>query len=54
MSILDRFIARNFLTGSSIVLMILLSLFGFLTLAEALEDVGEGAFTTFDALAIVG
>lgn len=34
--------------------MILLSLFGFLTLAEALEDVGKGMFTTFDALAIVG
>ena len=54
MSILDRYIARSFLTGSSIVLMVLLSLFGFLTLAEALEDVGEGAFTTLDALAIVG
>ncbi len=54
MSIIDRYIARNFLSGSSIVLMILLSLFGFLTLAEALEDVGKGMFTTFDALAIVG
>lgn len=53
MSIIDRFIARNFLSGASIVLMILLSLFGFLTLAEALEDVGKGLFTTFDALAIV-
>jgi len=53
MSIIDRFIARNFLSGASIVLMILLSLFGFLTLAEALEDVGEGLFTTFDALAVV-
>jgi len=36
------------------VLMILLSLFAFLTLAEALEDVGKGMFTTFDALTIVG
>jgi len=54
MSIIDRFIARNFLSGASIVLMILVSLFGFLTLAEALEDVGKGVFTTFDALAIVG
>ncbi|NOX70531.1 MAG: LPS export ABC transporter permease LptG [Gammaproteobacteria bacterium] len=54
MSIIDRFIARNFLSGASIVLMILLSLFAFLTLAEALEDVGKGMFTTFDALTIVG
>ena len=54
MSIINRFIALNFLIGASIVLMILVSLFGFLTLAEALEDVGKGTFTTFDALAIVG
>jgi lipopolysaccharide export system permease protein len=53
MLIIDRFIAKNFLSGASIVLLILVSLFGFLTLAEALEDVGKGLFTTFDALAIV-
>ena len=48
MSIIDRYIARNFLSGSSIVLMILLSFFVFLTLAEALEDVGTGMFTPFE------
>ena len=54
MSIVDRYVARNFLSGAAIVLFILLALFGFLTLSEELEDVGKGAFTTFDALRVVG
>lgn len=54
MPIVDRYIARNFLSGAAIVLFVLLSLFGFLTLAEELENVGKGAFTTIDALTVVG
>ena len=54
MPIVDRYIARNFLSGAAIVLFILLSLFGLLTLSDVLEDVGKGAFTTFDALTVVG
>ncbi|TDJ09859.1 MAG: LptF/LptG family permease, partial [Gammaproteobacteria bacterium] len=54
MPIVDRYIARNFLSGAAIVLFILLSLFGLLTLADVLEDVGKGAFTTIDALTVVG
>lgn len=54
MLIVDRYVARNFLSGAAIVLFVLLSLFGFLTLSDELEDVGKGAFTTFDALTVVG
>jgi lipopolysaccharide export system permease protein len=53
MSLIDRYIARNFLSGSAIVLLILLPLFGFLTLSEELERAGQGAFTSFDALIVV-
>ena len=52
--IIDRYIARNFLSGTAIVLAILLPLFGFLMLAEELEEVGNGTFTSFDALIVVG
>jgi lipopolysaccharide export system permease protein len=51
--IIDRYIARNFLSGTAIVLAILLPLFGFLMLAEELEEVGNGTFTSFDALIVV-
>ncbi len=54
MPIVDRYIAINFLSGAAIVLFVLLSLFGFLTLSDELDDVGKGAFTTFDALTVVG
>ena len=53
MNLIDRYIARNFLSGTAIVLLILLPLFGFLTLSEELENAGQGAFTSFDALVIV-
>ena len=53
MNLIDRYIARNFLSGTAIVLMILLPLFGFLTLAEELENAGQGAFTSFDAFLVV-
>ncbi|GMR17133.1 MAG: LPS export ABC transporter permease LptG [Gammaproteobacteria bacterium] len=54
MQIIDRYIARNFLNGVAIVLFILVPLFGFLILSEELEDAGKGAFTSFDALLVVG
>ena len=53
MNLIDRYIARNFLSGTAIVLLILLPLFGFLTLSEELENAGKGAFTSFDALVVV-
>jgi lipopolysaccharide export system permease protein len=53
MTLLDRYIARQFLLGMAPVLLLLLILFSFLALAEELEDVGQGAFTTFDALRVV-
>jgi len=54
MPIVDRYIARNFLSGAAIVLFVLLALFSFLTLSEQLANVGKGAFTSFDALTVVG
>jgi lipopolysaccharide export system permease protein len=53
MNLLDRYIARNFLLGMIPVLLLLLVLFSFMALAEALEDVGKGLFTQFDAFMVV-
>ncbi|MDT8322163.1 MAG: LPS export ABC transporter permease LptG [Xanthomonadales bacterium] len=53
MIMLDRYIMRQFLLGIAPVLLLLLALFSFMALAEELEDVGQGAFTTFDALRVV-
>ena len=53
MNLIDRYIARNFLSGTAIVLLVLLPLFGFLILSEELENAGQGAFTSFDALVVV-
>src|SRR5690606_21993637 len=53
MKLLDRYIATRFLVGTVPVLLLLLILFSFLALAEELEDVGQGAYTTFDALRAV-
>lgn len=53
MPLIDRYIARNFLSGCAIILLILVPLFGFLTLSEELENVGKGAFTSFDAVTVV-
>ncbi|MFQ5634002.1 MAG: LPS export ABC transporter permease LptG [Gammaproteobacteria bacterium] len=50
---LDLYVVRNFLSGAAIVLFLLLTLFGFLMLAEELEDVGKGVFTSFDAVTVV-
>lgn len=53
MTVLDRYIARQFLLGMVPVVLLLLILFSFMALAEELEDVGQGSFTTFDAFRVV-
>jgi lipopolysaccharide export system permease protein len=50
---LDRYIMRNFILGTIPIMVLLLSLFSFLALAEALKNVGEGSFVLFDALNVV-
>lgn len=53
MKTIDRYIGAHFVGGCIPVLMVLLTLFGFLTLSEELEDVGDGAFEVVDALLVV-
>ena len=53
MTVLDRYIALNFLKALGYVLLLLLALFSFVSLAEELEDVGTGTFTTTDAVSVV-
>jgi lipopolysaccharide export system permease protein len=53
MIILDRYIMSHFAKGLFPVLFLLLSLFSFLTLAEELEEVGNGTFTQLDAFTVV-
>jgi len=50
---IDRYIMQQFLAGIVPVLLLLLTLFSFMTLAEELEDVGKGSFTLPDALMVV-
>lgn len=50
---IDRYIMQRFLAGLAPVLLLLLTLFSFLALAEELEDVGRGDFTLLDALMVV-
>ncbi len=52
MNRIDRYVAVSFIRGLGIVLIILLALFSFLSLSEALEDVGKGSFSTMDALSM--
>ena len=52
MIILDRYIMSQFLKGMLPVLLLLLALFSLLTLAEELEDVGQGTFTQLDAFLV--
>jgi lipopolysaccharide export system permease protein len=49
----DRYITTSFVGGCIPVLLLLLSLFSFLALAEELEDVGKGAYELADALLVV-
>lgn len=50
MNKIDRYLGANFLAGCGPVLMLLLTLFGFLALSEELEDVGDGTYELTDAL----
>jgi len=50
---IDRYIMQQFLTGILPALLLLLTLFSFMALAEQLEDVGSGSFTLTDALMVV-
>ena len=53
MSLIDRYIAAHCCKAATVVLMLLLALFGFMSLTEELEHVGEGAFTATDAVAVM-
>jgi lipopolysaccharide export system permease protein len=53
MTKIDRYLITSFLGGCVPVLLLLLSLFSFLSLSEELEDVGEGAYELVDALLVV-
>ncbi len=53
MMLLDRYISSNFLKGMIPVLTLLLALFSFLSLAEELEEVGNGTFRQIDAFLVV-
>ena len=50
---IDRYIMQQFLIGILPALLLLLTLFSFMALAEELEDVGQGSFTLTDALMVV-
>lgn len=49
----DRYLIRRFLLGMLPVLLLLLILFSLVTLAEELEDAGQGQYTVFDAFLVV-
>lgn len=53
MMVIDRYIAFNYLKGMVPVMVLLLALFSFLSLAEELEEVGKGAFRLIDAFGVV-
>ena len=53
MTLLDRYLFVALIRGGGPVLLGLLGLFGFIELAEQLEDVGKGTFSSLDALRIV-
>ncbi len=50
---IDRYIMQQYLAGILPVLLLLLALFSFMSLAEELEEVGSGDFTLADALMVV-
>ena len=53
MTLIDRYIVLNFLKAAGAVLVLLLVLFSFLALTDELDEVGQGSFTTVDAIAVV-
>jgi len=50
---IDRYIMERFLVGIIPALLLLLTLFNFMALAEELEDVGQGSYALADALMVV-
>jgi lipopolysaccharide export system permease protein len=50
---IDRYIMQQFLAGIFPALLLLLTLFSFMALAEELEHVGKGSFSIPDALMVV-
>ena len=50
---IDRYIMQRFLLGIIPAMLLLLTLFSFMALAEELEDVGSGSFMLPDALMVV-
>jgi lipopolysaccharide export system permease protein len=53
MTTLERYVSANFLGAATLVLLVLVALFSFLSLVEELDEVGEGLFTTMDAVRVV-
>ena len=53
MILLDRYIASSYLKGMVPVMLLLLTLFSFMAMAEELEEVGEGTFRLIDAFLVV-
>lgn len=53
MTRITRYLAWHYLLGCVPVLLILITLFSFLALAEELESVGEGLYRTRDALGVM-
>ena len=54
MTLLDRHLLRALVRGGTPVFLLFLGLFGFVALAEQLEDVGKGTFGTLDAVRVTG
>ena len=54
MNLLDRYLLAALLRGGAPVFLLFLGLFGFVALAEQLEDVGKGSFGTLEALRVTG
>ncbi|MGA9574814.1 MAG: LPS export ABC transporter permease LptG [Lysobacterales bacterium] len=50
---IDRYIMTQFVIGIIPALLLLVALFSFMSLAQELEDVGQGSFTVADALMVV-
>lgn len=49
MNILDRYLIKSVLASTFLFLLIVLSLYGFIALADAFKYVGRGTFSTLDA-----
>ena len=53
MKLLDRYIGISVIKGYLLVMLVLLTVFSFLALMQQLKDVGDGSYTTADALLFV-